>query len=67
MKSATKFKKAPTRGGQLVTNMKDIKVGGGNSMGTGFVTSNKSSYTQGVGTGQKAGGGMKKPPRKRSY
>lgn len=64
----TTMKKAPVTGGQLVTSMNPVKTGGA-SQGRGFVMSNPTAVTMGVGSGATKGKGSQaaKPKRKRAY
>lgn len=59
------MKKAPIKGGQLVTSMNNVQTGG-KSMGRGFVSSNPTPVTMGVGSGasKKGNSGMKTKRRK---
>ncbi len=62
----TKMKKAAIKGGQLVTNTTEVKVSGGNT-GRGFVSSNPTHHTMGVGRKSAKGNATMTTRRRRSY
>jgi hypothetical protein len=57
------MKKAPIKGGQLVTNTTEVKKGGHNQ-GRGFVSSNPTPITMGVGSKSGSNATMKTKRRK---
>jgi hypothetical protein len=59
------MKKAPIKGGQLVTNTTEVKKGG-SGMGRGFVSSNPTPITMGVGSKSGHNSTMK-TKRKKAY